>query len=41
MLVFTKDRVTRQDVERQVALEEAEEMAEAAEISGDGGAASR
>jgi uncharacterized protein (TIRG00374 family) len=39
MLAFTKDRVTRQDVQDQVALEEAEEMAEAAQISGDGGAA--
>lgn len=38
ILASTKDRVTRQDVENQVALEEAEEMAGAGQISGDGGA---
>jgi glycosyltransferase 2 family protein len=38
ILALTKDRVTRQDVEDQVALEEAEEMTGAGQISGDGGA---
>ncbi|MHC4079130.1 MAG: lysylphosphatidylglycerol synthase transmembrane domain-containing protein [Planctomycetota bacterium] len=41
ILLFTKDRVTRLDVEHEVAMEEAEEMAEAAEIGGDGEAISR
>ncbi|MHC4514879.1 MAG: lysylphosphatidylglycerol synthase transmembrane domain-containing protein [Planctomycetota bacterium] len=41
ILLFTKDRVTRQDVEHEVALEEVEEMADASEIGGDGEATSR
>ncbi len=36
ILLLTKERVSRQEVEHEVALEQAEEMAETSEIGGDG-----